>query len=194
MGLFERWDEILENQPAWLEVPINKKLYEQAEAIIRSLGSTPEDAVRLLLQDLVELLQDLVEKADTIQNQLTQGGQPQQLLQDVVTTTNNDIGNSRAHHEGELSFRDLIDTSAPASLVEVRERVFSVTALRKRQRSVFDYIETPGNVAVITRHGVRECVLMSMSTYTSLLNYVDVLARQCSQYDSTAQKQHCKER
>lgn len=187
MGLFERWDEILENQPAWLEVPIDKKLYEQAEAVIRSLGSTPEDAVRLLLQDLVE-------KADTIQNQLTQGGQPQQLLQDIVATTNNDIGNGRAHHEGELSLRDPIDASTPASLVELRERVFSVTALRKRQRSVFDYIEMPGNVAVITRHGVRECVLMSMPTYTSLLNCVDMLAKQCSQFDSTAQKQHCKER
>lgn len=187
MGLFERWDEILENQPAWLEVPIDKKLNEQAEAIIRSLGSTPEDAVRLLLQDLVE-------KADTIQNQLTQGGQPQHLLQDVVATTNNDIGNGRAHHEGELSLCDPIDVSFPASLVELREQVFSVTALRKRQRSVFDYIETPGNVAVITRRGVRECVLMSMSTYTSLLNYAGMLTRQCSQYDSTVLKQHCKER
>ena len=175
MGLFDCWNELLKNQPAWLEVPIDKELYSQAEGVIRELGSTPEDAVRLLLQQLAA-------NADSIKDQLSQGGNAQALLQGVIAETNEEIAPGSTLQDRDTAMRDSIDAPAHSNLVELKERVFSVSALRKHQSSVFDYIEAPGHVAIITRRGVRECAMMSISTYRSLIDYADSLAKLCSQY------------
>ena len=52
--MFEQWNEILKGQPDWLEVPVDADLLEKANERLRTLDTTMEDAVRLLLIRTVE--------------------------------------------------------------------------------------------------------------------------------------------
>ena len=51
------------------------------------------------------------------------------------------------HVPGQLDFR-----------IEGKE--FPVTVFRRKISSVWDFVETPGHVAIITRKGKRECALI----------------------------------
>lgn len=175
MGMFDCWNKILENQPAWLEVSLDPKAYEQAERIYRSLGYTPEDAVRLLIHHLVA-------RSNSIQQQLSQGVEPHALLLDAVAATNAEIIRCSAAHAGYLTMRDNIDTPFNSAFLNIKEQTFSATTLRKRQRCVFDYIEVLGNVAIITRKGVRECAMMSIATYKQMICCAESFAAPNTQF------------
>lgn len=169
MGMFDCWNKILENQPAWLEVSLDPKAYEQAERIYRSLGCTPEDAVRSLIHHLVA-------HSNSIQQQLSQGVEPHVLLLDAIAATNVEIIRCSASQAGYLIMHDNIDMPFNSAFQNIKEQAFSVTTLRKRQRCVFDYIEVPGNVAIITRKGVCECAMMSIATYKQMIGCAEYFA------------------
>ena len=59
------------------------------------------------------------------------------------------------HVPGQLDFR-------------IEEKEFPVTVFRRKISSVWDFIETPGHVDIITRKGKRECALMSIETYACM--------------------------
>ncbi len=59
------------------------------------------------------------------------------------------------HAPGQLDFR-------------IEEKEFPVTVFRRKISSIWDYVETPGHVAIITRRGKRECALMSIETYACM--------------------------
>ena len=59
------------------------------------------------------------------------------------------------HVPGQLDFR-------------IEEKEFPVTVYRRKISSVWDFAETPGHVAIITRRGKRECALMSIETYACI--------------------------
>ena len=52
--MFEHMNEMLKGQPDWLEVPINAELLEKANERLRELGTTMEDAVRLLVMRTID--------------------------------------------------------------------------------------------------------------------------------------------
>ena len=59
------------------------------------------------------------------------------------------------HVPGQLDFR-----------IEGKE--FPVTVFRRKISSIWDFVETPGHVAIITRRGKPECALMSIETYACM--------------------------
>ena len=59
------------------------------------------------------------------------------------------------HVPGQLDFR-------------IEEKEFPITVFRRKISSVWDFVETPGHVAIITRRGKRECALMSTETYACM--------------------------
>ena len=54
-------------------------------------------------------------------------------------------------------------------VLALAEKEVSVTAFRRRPRTVYDYIDVLGNVVVFTRRGKREAVIMSIETYERLI-------------------------
>lgn len=46
----------------------------------------------------------------------------------------------------------------------IAEKEFPVTVYRRKISSIWEFIETPGHVAIITRRGKRECALVSIET------------------------------
>lgn len=52
--MFEHMKEMMKGQPDWLEVPIDADLLEKANERLRELGTTMEDAVRLLVLRTIE--------------------------------------------------------------------------------------------------------------------------------------------
>lgn len=46
---FSCWNEALKGQPEWLEMPVERKLYERAASVMESMGLKLEDAVLALL-------------------------------------------------------------------------------------------------------------------------------------------------
>ena len=59
------------------------------------------------------------------------------------------------HVPGQMDFR-------------LEEKEFPVTVIQRKISSVWDFVETPGHVAIITRKGKRECALMSIETYACI--------------------------
>ena len=59
------------------------------------------------------------------------------------------------HVPGQLDFR-------------IEEKEFPVTLFRRKISSIWDFVEAPGHVAIITRRGKRECALMSIETYACM--------------------------
>lgn len=53
------------------------------------------------------------------------------------------------------------------------EKEVSVTAFRRKPRSVYDYIDVPGHVVIFTRHGKREAAIMSIDTYDWLIGMTE---------------------
>ena len=53
-------------------------------------------------------------------------------------------------------------------MLETVEKIFSMTDLRRHIRTVWNYIDTPGQVAVITKYGKHAFVMMSVETYARL--------------------------
>ena len=60
------------------------------------------------------------------------------------------------HVPGQLDFR-------------IEEKEFPVTVFRRKISSVWDFVEAPGHVAIITRRGKRECALMSIETWACMV-------------------------
>lgn len=50
----------------------------------------------------------------------------------------------------------------------IEEKEFPVTVFRRKISSIWEFVETPGHVAVITRRGKRECALVSIETYACM--------------------------
>ena len=50
----------------------------------------------------------------------------------------------------------------------IEEKEFPVTVFRRKISSIWDCVETPGHVAIITRKGKRECALISIETYACM--------------------------
>ena len=59
------------------------------------------------------------------------------------------------HVPGQMDFR-------------LEEKEFPVTVFQRKISSVWDFVETPGHVAIITRKRKRECALMSIETYACI--------------------------
>lgn len=51
------------------------------------------------------------------------------------------------------------------------EKQFTVTTLRRKMRTVFDFVEEYGHIAVITVRGKKDCVIMSLETYLLMTRY-----------------------
>ena len=62
----------------------------------------------------------------------------------------------------------MADSEAGMQVLALTEKEVSVTAFRRRPRTVYDYIDVLGNVVVFTRRGKREAVIMSIETYERL--------------------------
>ena len=62
----------------------------------------------------------------------------------------------------------MADSEAVMQVLALTEKERSVTAFRRRPRTVYDYIDVLGNVVVFTRRGEREAVIMSIETYERL--------------------------
>ena len=62
----------------------------------------------------------------------------------------------------------MADSEAGMQVLALTEKEVSVTAFRRRPRTVYDYIDMLGNVVVFTRRGKREAVIMSIETYERL--------------------------
>ena len=62
----------------------------------------------------------------------------------------------------------MADSEAGMQVLALTEKEVSVTAFRRRPRTVHDYIDVLGNVVVFTRRGKREAVIMSIETYERL--------------------------
>lgn len=61
--------------------------------------------------------------------------------------------------------------------IDLQEKEVSVTALRRRPRAVYDFIDTPGHVVIFTKRGKRFCAIMSVETYAMLTGqYEETLA------------------
>lgn len=52
--LFSEWTDLLKDQPEWLEMPVERALYERAESAAQSMGIRLEDAVFAFLMKLAD--------------------------------------------------------------------------------------------------------------------------------------------
>lgn len=57
-------------------------------------------------------------------------------------------------------------------MIQLREKTFSIKAARRRPLNVLNYSDAPGHVAILTHYGERKYVIMSMHTYTQLLEHL----------------------
>lgn len=51
--MFERWNEMLKNQPDWLEVPLPPGTYDSMKVSLAGLGVTPEQAVAVFAERVI---------------------------------------------------------------------------------------------------------------------------------------------
>ena len=60
-------------------------------------------------------------------------------------------------------------THIPGQLdFSIEEKEFPITAFRRKISSIWAFVDTPGCIAIITRRGKRECVLISIETYACM--------------------------
>ena len=55
----------------------------------------------------------------------------------------------------------------------IEEKEFPVTVFLRKISSIWEFVETPGHVAVITRRGKRKCALVSIETYACMSDDYD---------------------
>lgn len=61
----------------------------------------------------------------------------------------------RVHQPGQLDF-------------QIETKDVSVTEFRRKPSAVWAYLKTPGHVIFFTRHGKRDCAIMSIETHACL--------------------------
>ena len=51
------------------------------------------------------------------------------------------------------------------------EQRFCVTMLRRKPKAVWDFVDGYGHVAIITKHGKDDCVILSLETYLFMTQF-----------------------
>ena len=68
----------------------------------------------------------------------------------------------------------------------IEQKEFPVTVLRRRISSIWAFVENPGCIAIITRKGRWECVMMSIETYACISSDYEAemirVKEACSEY------------
>ena len=60
--------------------------------------------------------------------------------------------------------------------MHLKEKTYSIKAVRRRTLNVLNYTDTLGHIAVLTFHGERRYVMMSIATYNRLQQYCAALS------------------
>ncbi len=143
---------------------VDQDLYQAVKEKLRPLSVTPEYAFQQMIRDMLSSKTILMKRYD-------QGENATSLIEDVSESSLHGVA------EQTQGFRQICDD------MTWTEKEVSFSQLRKQWRDSFQYLETPGQVIVLTQREKRRFLLSSLETELARTAYAvddQTIANRCS--------------